>query len=499
MARERSWRGVFLGTVRVRGAMGGSSMNWKTRVANASDRSHYALTSAGRATRRWAMESQVEIPSVGGGVPLFGNLFELRRDRLAVLGRAAARGDLTLARLGPVPVALASSAELAHQILTEQADAFKKSPGLARFARPMLGEGLLTSEDDLHARQRRLLAPAFQHRRIAAYGAAMVALAEHAAAGFSDGATVDLAEEMMRLTLAIVGRTLFDADLTGEARVVGDALTRAMQSVVESTTAIPWPQSWPLPRYRRGRRAVADLDAVVYRLIRDRRAEGGDRGDVLSVLLAARDEQDGLGMDDRQVRDEVMTLMLAGHETTANALAWTVALLGRHPDEEAALRAEVRAVLDGRPPTVEDLPRMPALRCAVQEAMRLYPPAFVVGRQARRPVTLGAHRLPEGAIVMVNIFGIHRRADYFPAPLSYRPARFRDEKALARGTYLPFGGGPRICIGNHFALMEAQLILAVLLSRVRFEPLSPSLPRPEPLMTLRPHGGLPTKVTRLAD
>jgi cytochrome P450 len=439
-------------------------------------------------------------PVTLSGPPLVGHLFEFRKRRLELQLRVMREcGDLGLMRIGPIPVYAVSSAELAHQILVEHADAFVKSRGLGKIARPMLGDGLLTSEHELHRRQRKLIAPAFSHRRIGAYATTMVELTERAQTALDDGAVVDVAHEMMRLTLSIVGKTLFDADVAGEADEVGAAITAANHYVSEAVSRLPTPMWLPTRRNREARRAIATIDAIIYRLIAARRAAGTDLGDVLSTLVLARDEESGEGMPDRQIRDEAVTLFLAGHETTANALAWSFYLLGRHPDVADRLAAESRAVLGGRPPTMEDLPRLPLALMVLKEAMRLYPPAYMVGRQAERAVPLGPMTLERGDTVFVNIYAMHRRADCFAAPDEFRPERFSPEreKLLPRGAYLPFGGGPRICIGNHFALMEGQLILAALAQRLRFEPLDGRDVVPEPLVTLRPKGGLPMRVRRI--
>jgi len=434
------------------------------------------------------------------GAPLVGNLFEFRSRRLELQLRVLREcGDLGVMRIGPVPVHAVSSAELAHQILVEHADAFVKSRGLGKIARPMLGDGLLTSEHELHRRQRKLIAPAFSHRRIGAYATTMAELTERAQAALDDGAVVDVAHEMMRLTLSIVGKTLFDADVAGEADDVGAAITAANHYVSEAVSRLPTPMWLPTRRNRQARRAIATIDAIIYRLIAARRAAGVDLGDVLSTLVMARDEETGQGMPDRQIRDEAVTLFLAGHETTANALAWSFHLLGRHRDVAERLAAEARAVLGGRAPTMDDLSRLPTALMVLKETMRLYPPAYMVGRQAERDVPLGPYTLHKGATVFVNIYAMHRRADYFAAPDEFRPERFAPEreKLLSRGAYLPFGGGPRICIGNHFALMEGQLLLAALAQRLRFEPLDDRAVEPEPLVTLRPKGGLPMRVRRI--
>ncbi len=441
------------------------------------------------------MENSAAIPTVPG-LPLLGNLFQFRSHRLA-LQRRLAESDVAWFRMGPIPVLMLSSPELVHAALVDQVDAFVKSRGLSHFGRPLLGDGLLTSEGEVHKRNRKLLAPAFQHKRIANYAEVMAADTERALAAWSDGATLDVAEEMMKLTLTIVGRTLFDADVTAESRVVSQALTDAMEYMIDSVSSlVSFPYKWPTPRNRKMQRAIRALDEIVYRIIRERRAENVDKGDVLSMLLLARDEDDGAGLSDPQVRDEVMTLILAGHETTANALAWTWHLLAQHPEAYDRVQAETDRVLAGRTPRMEDLPNLPYTLSVLKEAMRLYPPAYLMGREATRDVQLGPHLLKKGTIVMINIFGLHHHAAYFTDPERFDPDRFAPaaEKQLAKGAYMPFGAGPRICIGNHFAMMEGHLILATLAQRVRFVADAPAAIEPEPLVTLRPRGGVPLRV-----
>jgi cytochrome P450 len=245
------------------------------------------------------------------------------------------------------------------------------------------------------------------------------------------------------------------------------------------------------------KRAVKLLDDVVYRLIAEGRSLGTDRGDVLSMLLLARDEDDGSALTDQQVRDEVMTLLLAGHETTANTLSWTWYELGKHPEVVARLEAEILSVAGTRPLTADDLPALPWTAAVIDEAMRLHPPAYMVGREALHDVELAGHHLPERSVVAVNIYGIHRRADYFPAPLAFQPERMLGDarKTRPRHHYLPFGAGPRVCIGSHFALIEAQLALATMVQHAKVRSLASNLAA-EPLVTLRPRGGLPAIVER---
>ena len=433
------------------------------------------------------------------GLPLIGNLLDVRRDRIDLLRRLGAEcGDMGTFKVGPRTVYTVASLELAQEIFVDRNVDFKKSAGLSVFGRMVLGDGLLTAEGEAHLRQRRLMAPAFAHKRIAGYAGVMAEYGERAQRAWTDGAIVDVAEEMMRLTLAIVGKTLFDVDVSASAAEVGEALTVVMKWMVRSVSApIHIPLRWPTPGNRALRHAVADLDRVVYKVIAEHK-NTHDRGDVLSMLLLARDESDGTGMSDVQIRDEVMTLMLAGHETTANTLAWSFYLLGRDPAAFARLHDEAAGVLGGRTPTWDDLAALPFALQVIKEAMRLYPPAYMIGREALRPVRIGGHLLPTGAIVFVNVYAMHRRADYFPDPLRFDPERFSpdNEKKLRRGAWSPFGGGPRVCIGNHFALMEGQILLAALAQRVALSPLDDAEAEMEPLVTLRPRGGLRMKVRR---
>jgi len=432
------------------------------------------------------------------GLPVLGSMLLFRSDLLGLLSRMAALGPVARFHLGPVPVHVLTDGALAQAALVDHADAFRKSRELSVFLRPLLGDGLLTSEGMLHRRQRKLLAPAFAHKRIASYAAVMADESAATARSWRDGAVIDVAATMMEMTLSIVGQALFSADVRGDSAVVASALTEAMEAMLASMTSlVQLPESWPLPRHLRMRRAVTALDTVVFRLIAEHRRAEEDRGDVLSALIAACDDEDGSTMTDRQIRDEVMTLVLAGHETTANALAWALYALSRHPAARERVEAEADS-LGGRAPTVDDLPRLTYTAMVIEEAMRLWPPAFVLGRTAIRDVTLGGYRFPAGAAIFVNTWGMHRHPDLYEQPEEFRPERFTADakKVRGKGTYLPFGAGPRICIGNHFALMEAQLALTAIAAAVRLDAISDKPVEAEPLMTLRPRGGLPMKVTR---
>ncbi len=423
---------------------------------------------------------------------LLGNLREFRRDLLAFYERCAREyGDCAAFRLGPRRIFLFSHPDAIEYILTAGARHFAKRTYVLNLLVPVLGNGLLTSDGDFWLRQRRLMQPAFGRQRIAAYGPAMVELTLRLLDRWRDGETRDLHAEMMRLTLEIVGRTLFGADVGGDAEEVGEVLEVVMHNFLARwERAIPVPLWLPTPGNVRFRRALRRLDRIVFRLIRQCRAGHGQGDDLLSLLLRATDESGG--MTDRQLRDEVTTLFLAGHETTANALSWTWYLLGRHPEVEAKLLAELNAVLAGRPPEVADLARLPYCEQVVRESLRLYPPAYGFGRVAIHDCEVGGFRVPRGTTVIVSQWVTHRDGRFFDEPLAFRPERWSDELArrLPRYAYFPFGGGPRVCIGSGFALQEAALVLATIVPRFRFD-LVPDHPVvPLPVVTLRPRHGI---------
>jgi cytochrome P450 len=375
-------------------------------------------------------------------------------------------------------------------VLVTEHRAFTKGRALHE-AKRILGDGLLTSEDELHRRQRRLIQPLFAHRYVATYGEAMVEAAERAAGRWRDGEALDANAEMSRLTLTIVGRTLFDADVEGEAAEIGRALTDSI--VMLNRFMLPFSgvlERVPTRTARRLRRARERLDATIYGLIARRRADGAESGDLLSLLLRTE------AMSDEQVRDEAMTIFLAGHETTAVALTWTWYLLSQNPRAEARLHEELERELGGRAPAVADLPRLPYAEQVIAESMRHNPPAGVIGRRARVDVDLDGYRIPAGSIVIVSPFVTQRDERWYPEPLRFDPDRFTPEARAQRPryAYFPFGGGPRVCIGEGFAWMEARLLLATLAQRARL-----ICPRGrevalEPRVTLRPRSGLPMTV-----
>ncbi len=462
------------------------------RVVNVSDRSY-----------TWKMRRSLPVMPRVPGLPILGNLLQLRRDRAAVAIRVAREfGDIAELRAGVMRLTMITSPELVHELLVEKVDDFIKAPGLSYFAKPLLGEGLLTSERDFHKKQRRMMSPMFLHKRIASYAEVMVERTARFAERLRDGQELDVSAAMMALTLEIVGKTLFDAEVGDEAEEIGEAVTAVMEHLMGMlSSVVPTPRSWPTPSNLRNRRAIARLDETIFRMIRERRREGVDKGDLLSMLLLARDEAESSAssdrMDDQQVRDEAMTLFLAGHETTANALSWAFYLLSQNPAAQERMHREIDA-LEGATPTLALLERLPYTLAVFKEAIRLYPPAYVIGRLAVRDTTIGGYRVPKRSVVVVGIIGMHRRPSLFADPDRFEPERFlpEREKTIPKYAYLPFGAGPRICIGNHFALMEGHLLLATLAQRVRFEVRLGLRVEAEPLVTLRPKGGIPVQVRR---
>ncbi len=414
------------------------------------------------------------------------------RDLRDGIGRLdAAGGDLVVASAGRLPgLALVRHPDLVGEVLVGLDDRLTKARGL-RLARTILGDGLLTSEPPVHTRQRRLILPAFHHQKLRLYAHAMVDAALEESAAWRDGGPLDAAAAMSRLTLAIAGRTLFGADVLSQADTVGAAVAETMAAFDRSQFPLADRLTWlPTPTNRRARRARAVLDGVVYRLIDERRAEGvGQHDDLLDMLLAAQDEDSGRGMTDDEVRDEAMTLFLAGHETTAVALAWAWAALAAHPDAEAAFHAEVDAL--GETPSFDTLPRLPVTRAVVAETMRLWPPAWAVGREAAADVTLAGETLRRGTTILFSPYHIHRDPRFWDDPERFSLDRFlATAPARHKFAYVPFSAGRRGCIGERFAWTEAVLVLATLGQRWRLAPAGP-MPEPQGSVTLRPAGPMP--------
>ena len=430
---------------------------------------------------------------------IVGSLAELGEDPLGFLTRCDRDyGEVVPIRLGLTPACLITAPNLIEQVLKNR-DAFIKSRGF-RALHTLLGDGLLTNEGESWFRQRRLAQPAFHRNRIQSYGRVMVDYAEEMVSNWQPGETRDIHTDMMRLTLNIVMKAIFNQDVsTHEAETVARALDVAMNwfDSKRRQNFLIW-EWFPRPENIRYREAISGMDNTIYGIIKDRRESGEDSGDLLSMLMAARDEDDGTGMSDRQLRDEIATLMLAGHETTANALSWTWMLLGQNPEADDRLQAELKEVLDGRSPTIEDLPNLPYANAIIQESMRLYPPVSLVGRESVKDVEIGDYLIPEGSVVMLSQWVMHHKAAYFEQAEVFKPERWLEtdgqllEKQLPRGVYFPFGDGPRICIGKGFAMMEAVLILCAIAQKYKLELVPEHKIIPQPSITLRPETGIQT-------
>jgi cytochrome P450 len=423
---------------------------------------------------------------------LTGHATDLHHDRLGCFtGWARDYGDFVPLRLGPRRGFLLSHPDYLREVLVSQQHNFIR-PYPVRQSRTTFGDSMFITSGPPWLRQRRLAQPAFDHRHVNAYADAMVACTERMLARWHDRERRDIHEEMMALTLAVVGRTLFDADVEGDAHAVGEAMKVVLERfTARMDSALPLPERLPTPGNLRLRHAVRQIDTVIYRMIREVRGGDGDDGHLLALLLRARDD-DGNTMTDTNVRDEAMAFFLAGHETTALALTWTFYLLSQHPQAQAALDEELRAVLDGRPPTADDLPRLPYTGMVLRESMRLYPPAYAFARDSLADCQIGGWPVPGGSTVIMSQWVLHRDPRYWDQPERFDPTRWVGNLAarLPRFVYFPFGGGPHLCIGSGFAMLEATLLLATIAQRFHLA-LVPDQPVVlQPLMTLRPRYGM---------
>ncbi|MCC7157707.1 MAG: cytochrome P450 [Bryobacterales bacterium] len=425
--------------------------------------------------------------------PVLGLLPEFRRDPTGFLQRMATQyGELVHIRLGPQNIYLLNHPDFIKDLLVTHNDRFVKSRILQR-AKSLLGEGLLTSEGEFHLRQRRLSQPAFHRDRLIGYSSVMAQFAGALRDTLVPGA-IDMDREMMRLTLGIVAKTLCNADVAADSGTIARALNDAVESFgfmmlpfAEYLERVPF-----LPFSRKLVNARRTLDSIIYRIIAERRSSGRDEGDLLSMLLMARDEADGSTMTDLQLRDELLTLFLAGHETTATALTWTWYLLSQHPEIEARMHAEIDAVPGGRLPGFDDYPNLGYTEMVLAESMRLFPPAWSVGRRSIAEHQVGGYTIAPGAIFVASQWVTHRNPKYWPDPERFDPERFRPEAREGRHkfAYFPFGGGPRVCIGERFAWLEGVLILATVARKWRFRLVPGHRVEPRPLITLRTRYGM---------
>lgn len=429
--------------------------------------------------------------------PLWGLMWEFRREPLAFLHRVASFGDIAFFPFGPQDLYLVNHPDYIKEVLVNHPRNFIKSRALQR-AKSLLGEGLLTAEGDAHKRQRRMAQPAFHRQRIAHYAQSMVQYADNLQASWLNGTTLDISQEMMRLTLSIVAKTLFDAELSTQANELGQAMGKFVEAFKMLT--LPFSEileKLPLPSMRATNKARELLNQTIYRIIAERRAHPNDRGDLLSMLLMAVDEE-GQGLSDLLVRDELMTLFIAGHETTATALTWTWCLLAQHPEVEAKFWQELTTVLAGRLPTAEDFPQLRYTEMIVAESMRLYPPAWIMGRKVVQELEIGGYTIPVDNVVLLSPYLMHHDERYFPEPFKFDPERWQPEARESRPkhAYFPFGGGPRQCIGEPFAWMEAVLLLATIGQKWQLRLAPGHQVVPQPLITLRSKGGMPMTLVK---
>ena len=427
-------------------------------------------------------------------LPLLGSSLSFARDPIAFLERTARTyGDIAYFRLGSVNVFFVSHPDLVREVLVTQRSSFTLSP-LRERLRPVVGHGLFTSGGELHATQRRLMQPVFRKSRIEGYAGSMAALARRTRDHWRTGQEIDSTEEMMQLTMFIASIALFGHDIEDDAEAVSSNMTL----LLEYFTRLVSPffsllLKLPLPSTLRFHAAVRDLDAVIYRMIERRRANPGAGDDLLTRLMQARDDETQAQMTGQQLRDELLTLLIAGHETTANLLGWTLFLLAQAPDKDALVHAELKAVLGGRPGfEAADADRVPYLRNVIMEGLRLYPSGWFIGRRALVDVRLGGYDVPKDSVVMLSQYIMQRDGRFYEDPTAFRPERWTEkfEKELPRGAFFPFSAGDRHCIGEGFAWQEALLILATILERWKLELVPGQRIRPRPSVTLRPNTGI---------
>lgn len=448
-------------------------------------------------------------PPGPSGHPIFGNMLDFGKDPLTFLRQLPPKyGDTTFLRFLNQHFYVLSNPNDIREVLVSQADKFEKSELDRKILGKFLGNGLLTSEGNFHARQRRLAQPAFHSKRIRAYADVMVDYSNHLIAEWEDGQQRDIADEMMRLTMYIVSKTLFNADAITTDSTTAVGVGQAIHQLQASSNAdyrrgFSLPDWFPTQTVQQRKKAVQFYDQTIQTIIDQRQQMNPDGpppdlGDLLSMLMLSQDE-DGSYMNNKQLRDEVATLFVAGHETTANTLSWIWYLLSQHPTIEARLHSELDQQLHGRTPTLEDLPKLPYSLQIIKESLRLYPPAWILnGRTALTDVQISRYTIPKGTIVFISPYLMHRLAHFFPNPDQFDPDRWTSdmEKELPKYAYIPFGGGPRVCIGNAFAMMEAHLLLATIAQQYRLH-LSPGTAvNPNSQITLSPEDGLPMTIEK---
>jgi cytochrome P450 len=443
-------------------------------------------------------------PALLGVMDGLKNVRAFQRDMIGFLQHlVTSKGDISEFQFGPLSMYFVADPAAIQQILVEHANVFYKTKQTKIIFKDILGNGLLVNDGDDWRQQRKLVQPAFHAKRIENYAGAMVQFAERMLTHWQTHTQRDIDADMMKLTLDIVTDTLFGAQLTDqETRDLEQAMTIGQRNVIQMFNSPFQPPAWlPTERNRSGKWATETINRIVMRIIAERRASGDDKGDLLSMLLLSKTDdernQPSRGMSDKQARDEAITLMLAGHETTANTLTWAWSLLAQYPNVEAKLWAELDTVLKGRAPTLADLANLHYTYAIIKETLRLYPAAYIFSREPQQDVMIGGYRLKKGKTVLISPYVQHHDARFFKDPERFNPDRWlvgengEDlEKSLPKGVYIPFGGGPRICIGNAFSLMEARLILATIAQRFALRLVPGQQIDIQPQVTLRPKFGM---------
>ncbi|PKG23837.1 cytochrome P450 [Niallia nealsonii] len=429
------------------------------------------------------------------GKIITGNLKAFRSDPPGFLTQLATEfGEVVKFRLGPLQnFYLVSDPEMIKQILVTKQKNFMKSDDF-KALKPIFGEGLLTSDKEFHMQQRRLIQPAFKKSHIIDYGQNMIDVASDYLSTWKDGEERIITQDMMSITLGVICKTMFNIDFKEGYQKIGQPIETAMNLAVRRMRSLIQLPLWvPTKRNRDSKKAIRSLDHIIAEIIQKRRNDPAKHEDMLGIIMDARDDIDGLGMSDKQVRDELMTIFIAGHETTANALSWTLYLLSQHPEVEAKMYEEINRVIGSRPPTPDDFMKLTYTQNIMWESMRLYPPAFVTSRKVDKDVEIKDYRFKKGDVILVSQYVMHRKPEYFQNPTSFIPERFENNfiKTIPSYAFFPFGGGPRVCIGNHFAMMEAVLVLVTIAQRFRLK-LAPDhhVVKNYSTITLRPKRGL---------